>query len=78
MAGSAERGAAVSRALSEFERKVMAYARQNKRLPLGNKRVAWAAAARRLQKRGLLAQFGNGSGWLVTQAGEKALSEVYP
>lgn len=65
------------RALSEFECKVMGYAQRNKRLPLGDKRVAWAAAARRLQKRGLLDRFGKG-GWFVTRAGEKALSEVQP
>ena len=63
--------------LTEFERKVMGYAQRNKRLPLGNKRVAWAAAARRLQKRGLLDQFGGG-GWFLTQSGKKALGEVQP
>lgn len=66
----------MSRVLSEFEREVMVYARQDRRLLLGDKRVAWGAAARRLQKRGLLARFGNSGGWMVTEAGEKASSEA--
>lgn len=55
----------------------MRYALIYKRLPLGNKRIAWAATARRLQKRGWIDQF-SGGGWFVTRAGAQALSEVQP
>ena len=62
---------------TEFEITVMRHALRYKRLPLGNKHVAWAAAARRLQKRGWLDQF-SGGGWFVTRAGKQALGEVQP
>jgi len=58
-----------------FELKVMRWAARHKRLPLGDKSVAWAGAASRLQKRGWLDRLSRG-GWYVTRAGEEALERA--
>lgn len=60
---------------TEFEMKVMRYAERHHRLPLGDKRVAWAGAARRLQGRGWLDRLSAG-GWFVTWAGTEAMGRV--
>ncbi len=68
-------GAAVSKRLTEFEIKVLNYAKRTKRLPLGNKNIAWAGAASRLQKRGLLYKL-SGGGWHISRAGEAVLADA--
>ena len=60
------------RSLTQFEARVL------RRLNIGttisgNKMVAWVAAARRMEKRGLLREVSFSPRWVLTQAGHTAL-----
>ena len=52
--------------VSDYEMRVLRHLQKRRGLPLGNKMVALAAAARRLEKKGLVYQSG---GWGITNSG---------
>jgi hypothetical protein len=59
--------------VTEFELKVLRHLVKYGHLPLGNKMVAWAAAARRLEKKGLA---GKERFWFATRAGETYVASI--
>lgn len=58
--------------VTSFENLVLLYLSETGRMPTGKGLVAFVAAGRRLEKKGLA---GNGSIWYVTQAGRDYLAE---
>lgn len=60
--------------ITPFELKVLSYLDRTGFAPLGNKRIAHAAAMRRLEKKGFVVQ-GTSGRWFVSSAGRKLLAE---